>query len=248
MIEPSVSQALVGVFVMGIMVGFAGGVSFSELQGESDELVTLNNPDYPYGDVPAGVGQENIQRGNTTYEVKGYPYIGSEDAEVTAVAYEEFQCPFCERYNSRSFPQLLRNDIKTGEVRYYMKDFMIGHPWALKAHNSAHCALEQDAEAYWTFKEGFYSNQDALNSIYEENETKFDLSVKKWAEQTDLDTEQFNQCYDNMKYREKIATSQEKGRERGVSGTPTIFIEDQKVVGAQPYPRFEEAVNSELEE
>lgn len=236
--------AILGVFVVGAIVGFGAGLAtpFS-LEGSSSStgLVELNQADYPYEGVEAGVADHNI----TNHTVEGEPYLGSADADVNMVAYEEFQCPFCKQYNQDAFPQIMDEHIEEGNVRYYMKAFLIGHPWAVKGHVASECALNQDAETYWTFKHGFFTQQDALNQMYERNSTQFDESMIRWAEQTDLDVERFTQCYDNQETRSEVIGDYEQGRQTGVSGTPTVFVGSQKLVGAQPFSRFNAAIMQE---
>ena len=94
----------------------------------------------------------------SSINVEGEPYIGSDSAQLNIVAYEDFECPFCNRYNNDAFPQIMSNHIKNGDSRYYLKNFPLQriHPWATKAAVASECALNQDTEAFWTFKKGFF--------------------------------------------------------------------------------------------
>jgi protein-disulfide isomerase len=45
---------------------------------------------------------------------------------------------------------------------------------------------------------------------------------------------------------EKLEKDFEAGQEAGVQGTPSFFISDQSIVGAQPFEVFQEAIEQEL--
>jgi len=260
------NSVLAAVFIFGVAVGLSSGLLLAGATSNtgvvpsgsggspspdsgsgSADLVSLEEAEYPYGDLNYGVGSGTIQRGNKTFNVEGEPYIGAEDASITMVAYEDFECPFCNRYNNGAFPQILENNIQTGQAKYYWKNFPLKqiHPWAEPAGVAAECALNQDAKAFWIFKNGFFNNQDALKSAFESDRSKFDDSMKHWAEQAGLDTEQFNTCYDNEEEIDEVRQDQQEGTSDGVSGTPTVFVNSQKLVGAQPYSAFKTAIEEQ---
>ena len=44
----------------------------------------------------------------------------------------------------------------------------------------------------------------------------------------------------------EVQKQQQAGASKGVSGTPTVFVEGQKLVGAQPFSVFKTAIDAEL--
>jgi len=230
-------HALAGIFLLGLAVGFGAGVT-SSMGGPESGAIELDNTEYPFEGVEAGVS-ESTESNNSTFNVEGEPYLGTGDTKV--VAYEDFECPFCSKYNSGAFPQIIENDVKSGEVTYYMKNYPLQsiHPWATKAAMASECALNQDPEVYWTFSEGFYDQQSQLKQAYKTG--NFDESMTRWAEQTGLDVEQFNTCYSEEEEMEEIREDVQQG---GRLGTPTIFVGEQKISGAQPYSIFKDAIES----
>jgi protein-disulfide isomerase len=83
-------------------------------QQEQQPSPTIAPADVPVGDAPAK---------------------GDSDAPVTIVEYSDYQCPFCERHFQETLPQLLKNYVESGQVRYVYKDFPLTqiHPQAPKA-------------------------------------------------------------------------------------------------------------------
>jgi len=163
------------------------------------------------------------------------PVLGDENAPVTIVSFEDFQCPFCKRSFDQTFPQLKKEYIDTGKVKYVYRDFPLSfHPEAQPAAEAAECADEQGK--FWEMHDLIFQNQAIMsNSAY-----------KQWAEQLGLDTAQFNDCLDSGKYRQEVQSDSNYGSQVGVSGTPTFFINGIRLVGAQPFEAFKQIIDAEL--
>ena len=249
---------LIGILLGGVFLGGLGSNTEtiglpspgngapSDDGNSAGQVVELSNTEFPYEGLEAGIGEGERTYGDTTINVSGEPYIGSPDAEVTAVSYEDFECPFCSRYNQDAFPQIVENYVQTGEVQYFFKNLPLQniHPWAESSAIASECALNQDAETFWTFKAGFFGNQEALGNAHQSG--TFDESMYRWAEQTGLDTDQFRTCYDNEEELDEVNQDKNEAGDNGASATPSIFINDELVEGAQPYSRFESVIESKL--
>lgn len=70
--------------------------------------------------------------------------------------------------------------------------------------------------------------------------------IKKWAEDTGLNKDQFNNCLDAKKFQAEVDKDASDGRAVGVSGTPTFYVNGIQLVGAQPYPAFKEILDKAL--
>jgi Thioredoxin len=51
------------------------------------------------------------------------PFKGAPDARVTLVEFTDYQCPFCARHQKETVPQLLEKYVKTGKLKYVVRDF-----------------------------------------------------------------------------------------------------------------------------
>jgi protein-disulfide isomerase len=67
-----------------------------------------------------------------------------------------------------------------------------------------------------------------------------------YAKQLGLDSAKFQQCLLKKDTVTLINRQLQRGQALGVDGTPTFFINNKKVVGAQPAAVFEEVINAEL--
>jgi len=184
---------------------------------------------------------------NLTVSVDDNPFKGDKSAKLTLIEFSDYQCPFCVRHFRETLPQLEREYINTGKVKYVFRDFPIEsiHRDAFKAAEAANCAGEQGK--YWQMHDRLFQNQNQLG--VEE--------LPKHAQAIGLSLSAFQQCLDSGKHAAEIRKDMEHGQRAGVNGTPTFFLgvqdsdgENVKVlraiVGAQPYVQFKEAIESAL--
>jgi len=61
-----------------------------------------------------------------------------------------------------------------------------------------------------------------------------------------LDQDAFSQCLDSERYKDRVNQWFDQVREDGVEGTPTFFINGQKLIGNQPLEVFEQIIEEAL--
>ncbi|KKS64312.1 MAG: hypothetical protein UY14_C0040G0007 [Parcubacteria group bacterium GW2011_GWA1_47_9] len=169
------------------------------------------------------------------FQITGEDHIrGNFSAPVTLVEFSDFQCPFCERIGPTV--NKILNDYPD-EVRLVYKNFPLSfHQYGQQAAEASECASEQGK--FWEYHDKLFANQS-------------DFSVenfKKWAKDLNLDSGKFNLCLDSGKYSGKVKSDFDEGTRKGVNGTPTIFVNGQAVVGAQPFEVFKRAIDGALAE
>jgi len=179
--------------------------------------------------------------------VEGAPFKGEKTAKVTVVEFTDYQCPFCSRYFRQTWPQLDQDYVKTGKVKFVLRDLPLEalHPQAFKAAEATHCAAEQGK--YWEMHDRLFANQGALG--------RKDLSG--YAQALGLDVAAFDKCVESGKGAERIRKDVADSDKAGARGTPTFFLgltgpnsSEVKAVrvirGAHPYATFKEALDSLL--
>lgn len=169
-------------------------------------------------------------------------FLGLKDAKVTLIEFSDFQCPFCRKFWKETLPQIKRDYIDTGKVKFVYRDFPLSfHPGAEPAAEAGECAEEQGK--YWEMHDKIFLAQ----SLKGEGTVSFTVSdLKKWAREIGLNAGQFNQCLDSGKYKEEVQKDFQAGTAAGVSGTPTTFINGRPIVGAQAYESFKVLIDEEL--
>ncbi len=168
----------------------------------------------------------------------GRPYRGSRSAPVVLEEFSDYQCPFCARYFSETLPSLLENQIANGEVMTIFYDFPLTsiHNQAAAAAHAARCAGDQGADAYWNMHDKIFANPTEWSN------NKADTVFKSYAADLGLDAVQFENCQSAGKYETHIQDDIDLARGRGVGSTPSFFVNDQMLVGAQPLSAFNEAI------
>jgi len=64
------------------------------------------------------------------------PFKDSPNANVALIEFSDFQCPFCGRYEKDTYPQLIKDYVDTGKVKYVWRDL------PLDFHQNAEKAAE----------------------------------------------------------------------------------------------------------
>lgn len=160
---------------------------------------------------------------------------GDANAPVTIVEFSDFECPFCGRFYTGAYQQLLTEYVNTGKAKIIFRDFPLSfHANAQPAAEAAECAGEQGM--YWEMHDKIFENQRSLTT---EN-------YKKWAEEMGLNKGEFDACVDSGKMRSEVQKDFADGAAAGVSGTPTVFINGEKIVGAQPFEAFKSVIDKYL--
>ncbi len=73
------------------------------------------------------------------------PVKGESTAKLTLVDFLDYQCPYCGQFSRKTMPQIARDYIATGKVRYVVVNLPLEamHKSAFKAVEAAACAGEQ---------------------------------------------------------------------------------------------------------
>jgi hypothetical protein len=164
---------------------------------------------------------------------KDDPQTGPTDAPITIVEFADFMCSYCAEaaLSVRGIAAKYPND-----VRYIFRDFPIEslHPGSSQVHVAGECAKEQGK--FWPFHDKVFQNQEELN----EN------TIKAYAAQAGLNISEFDSCIDSGRYEAEVNLDIEQGREAGVIGTPTFFINGRKIEGAIPSAAWDDIVTNIL--
>jgi protein-disulfide isomerase len=171
----------------------------------------------------------------TVTSLKGYA-MGKPDAPLTMVEFTDLQCPFCRQYITASFPEIKKNWIDTGKLRYISRDFPLDfHPQAMNAARAARCSGEQGK--FWEMRLVLMRNANLLSPDY----------IAQTAAQLGLNTNAFAACTASTKYDAEIQAETDEGNRIGITGTPTFVLgpsapdrlEGPVIVGAMPYSVFD---------
>jgi len=67
-----------------------------------------------------------------------------------------------------------------------------------------------------------------------------------YAANLGMDSFRFNSCVNASTFKQEVDSDLNDGTKVGVSGTPTLFINGKRLVGAQPYETIKAEIEAEL--
>lgn len=147
-------------------------------------------------------------------------YLGSESAPVTIIEYVSLTCPHCRAFHQKTFPYLKKNYINKGKVRYIVREFPIGR----SAGNAAIVTRCGSPKRYFQMVDLFLNNQAKWVS----QEVRLD-AIYAVAKRSGLKRAEFDQCMKDQALIDNLNEIKKRGRKLGVTGTPTFFINGEKV-------------------
>jgi protein-disulfide isomerase len=136
---------------------------------------------------------------------------GATDAPVVIVEYGDYECPYC----GRAYWAIKELLEELGDkVGFVFRNFPVAevHPRAEAVAEALEAAGAQGR--FWEMHDWFYEHQHQLEG----------LDLEDHAEALELDVKRWKQDLRQRKYRERVREDLESGRESGVAGTPTFFI------------------------
>lgn len=241
---------VLGIAALSLVVAVVGWVSTSRQIGElRSELANVQT-------APRGAAAQNPQGPNAPadatgaiLDVAGAPALGPADAVVTLIEFSDYECPFCIRHFQQTMPEIRKQYIDTGKIRYVFRDFPIdqNHPQAIRAHEAAHCALEQ--QRFWDLHVRLFSSPG----------THTPAALEDRAREAGLNEDQFRACIASGRTTPKVRATVNLVESLGATGTPWFFVglRDPKtdhvkvlksIGGAQPFSQFATALDAAAKE
>jgi protein-disulfide isomerase len=164
---------------------------------------------------------------------------GAATAPVTVYEMSDFQCPYCRRFAVQTFPELERDYIATGKVRWVFVNFPLTnlHPNASPAAEVAMCAAKQDR--FWPVHDLIYRNQATWAPLKEPGQ--FFLT---FADSAGLDRGAFEKCLQSRESVDEIEQDAVGAVRSGAQSTPSFYIEGGLLEGAQPAKVFRQVIDS----
>jgi protein-disulfide isomerase len=173
--------------------------------------------------------------------LQGAQMIGDKNAPLTMVEFTDYQCPFCNQFYSATFPELKKNYIDTGKMRFYSRDLPLDfHPDAMRAAQAGRCAADQGQ--FWKMRDLMAANPDKLDMD----------SLVADAGSLKLDVKAFRACVESEKNKDAVQTDVLDAVRIGADGTPTFVVgkstlegvDGEVIVGAMPYETFDQALKN----
>ncbi len=159
-----------------------------------------------------------------------FPFLGNPNASTTIVVFGDFRCPF-----TKSAMPIIKQLVGTYgyKIKVVFRNFSSDklRPGANRLSQIGVCAYEQGK--YWNVSDYLFAKQDDLPVSL----APADLAVL--VGETDLDLNKLNTCLDSSAAAIKVNQDYVDGYKFGVGGTPSFFVNGQKVEGVVPFDVWE---------
>jgi protein-disulfide isomerase len=231
---------LAGVGAVAATGGVVVGADRLASQSSDDAPVAGDGPPFHATDETTGFG----------VDLAGAPVVGSPDASVDLYYWSDYQCPFCRRFERNALQRLLEEPVAAGDVRIAFFQYPYLGKGSARAARFDRCVwrvVRDDRPAgYYDWHRALYERQGERGSGW--------LSRTKLRETTrdvdGVDASAVTSCLEahGDEVAAGIGADVERARRYGIRGTPAFVVYGRetdaagKMMGAQPYERFETAI------
>lgn len=235
---------------VGTLLAGGGVVYAAPRLGES---TPPGRPASAAADTPGGTATGFHSSSATTgfgIDLAGNPVVGAVDAPVDIYYWSDYECPFCRRFERGAFPKIVENHVRTGTVRLVFIQFPYLSSDSMTAAVMDRCVWRQVRDAapgrYLRWHSAVFEAQGEKGSGWASKESL--LAVTRRVEGVDASAIDERMRADRSDIETAIETDIRRAREVGIDGTPAFVLYNRaadragKLVGAQPYDRFDAAI------
>lgn len=189
--------------------------------------------------------QPQVNVRDVEFDLGENPVKGSSSARLMIIQFSDYTCHYCARHSRETFPEIDKNYIKTGKIRYAIIDY----PWpgnvpAMNASLAAHCAHEQGK--FWEMHRELTTDPTAIDDL------------NAIAEFIELDMKKFTTCVETEKCKNIVSLNIQLGSDLNIPSVPGFIIafvdqeNPQKVKGisyirgAKPYAHFQQEIEKAI--
>lgn len=167
--------------------------------------------------------------------------LGDAAAPVILIEYASLTCPHCAHFSNVVLPDLEKNYIKTGKLRYILRQFPLNEP-ALKGAMLLDCVGSQDRKRYYTFARVLFDAQSKWAF-----DTNYMSGLETIATVGGLTKDQFYNCVNNTDRETKILKMKKDANDAlKIPHTPYIIIGGEIYNGERSYPAVSKFIDAKL--
>lgn len=169
-----------------------------------------------------GLGNANVS-GDPKAIVVGDHQFGNSQSKVTLIEYLDPQCPGCGQLNPSM--QQIMEEYKD-KVHFVHRVFPLTdiHKNALAGSRALEAAGLQGK--FFEMENVLFTNQSSWQSL---STAKAQEAFEGYAKQIGLDVEKYKTDYAGSQVFDAVSASRKRGEQMGVTGTPTLFINGEKI-------------------
>lgn len=199
----SIIGGVIGLALIAVVIAVIVSTS-SDTKSTSSDAAEVNK-------LYAGIPQDGV-------------VLGEPAAKATIVEFADLRCPYCKDFAEGSMPTIVEELIKTGKAKFVFRNLTILDQASPSGQDSTNAAKFAGATSLqnkmFQFIELLYMNQGLENQDWASED--FLISI---AEQVDgLNAQEAADNRENPKVSNELQTAADEANEKGVTGTPTIYV------------------------
>ncbi|GHA47065.1 thiol-disulfide oxidoreductase [Amylibacter ulvae] len=164
--------------------------------------------------------------------------LGDADAPITIVEYASFTCPHCRTFHENVYPDLKKNFIDTGKVKFVFREVYFDR-LGLWAGMLARCGGE---DKYFGLADMIFKTQQTWTAG--EDGATIAQNLYKIGRIAGMDDAQMEQCLQNKDHAEALVAAYQKNADADdVRATPTLIINGESN-GNMSYGELESKLNA----
>ncbi len=201
----------------------------------------------------AGRGQKGAAdagSGKANFDLTKKPMIGQASAPVDMVVVEDFKCPICQQFESDVMPKIEQDYLRSGQVKVYSAIWpflasRLPEDDSRNAAIAAECVYEHDgSDAFGQFKSVLFRAQGDENQVWATKERLKSLA----SNVAGIDQAAFGQCLESDATAGLVDATKKEVQAAGVTGTPSVFVNGERVTNPMNYSELKAAIDGALAE
>ena len=166
--------------------------------------------------------------------------LGAPTAKVWMLIVSDFQCPYCKMWEDQSWATIKRDYVDAGKVRVaYLHYPLDQHEQAMPTAEASMCAAAQGK--FWEYSEALFATVPQWGKAGDQSRIYDSLATAHG-----VDLGRFRSCTQSHVMRAVIEADQDRMQRAGVQSTPSFFVGNTPISGAQPVEVFRRALDAAI--
>lgn len=186
----------------------------------------------------------------TSYEIQpsidGQPTLGESEAPVTVVEFGDFKCPACKNWGETIFPQLVKDYVDTGKVKFSYINVLFHGDESKLGSVASEAIYKQNPERYWDFHKKLFSEQP------DEDHDSLWITMEKIKGTAslipDIDVTQLEEDMKSQSVIDEVNKDSVLVEDFNVQQTPSIMVNGTMLDDPFDYEKIKSLINKELED
>ena len=176
---------------------------------------------------------------------QGQPTIGEADAPVTVVEFGDYKCPSCKAWGERVFPELVKDYIDTGKVKFSYINVLFHGEESELASLAAESVFKNSPNAYWDFHKELFKEQPSQN--HDALWITPEKIIEVGSNFPNIDLQKLKMDIEQQSVIEEVNKDAELVKEFSIQQTPTIMVNGTMLEDPFDYEKIKILIEKELE-